>query len=212
MAVSLAWQWAWLAVRRHTRLCMFKTCFQLGFVLGMSNATVPPIDLWGDYPYRIEVWDSRDQHVAETMALRATAAWPSSVSQALLERPGVIVRLRARRGLWMCFRRWLPAQVVTNRTARPPAPAACWSLCTARWRWNRMFRDNVRMAISKKWSPGLRRGRPPAPARRILLEPPGPPANAEAGIWFMRLAHAGGRTRGSGVSMVTTRSSLHVVA
>ncbi len=192
---------------------MFKTCFQLGLVLGMSNATVPPIDLWGDYPYRIEVWDSRDQHVAETMALRATAAWPSSVSRRFWSGRAQLCDCVQGAGCGCAFVGGCQAQVVTNRTARPPAPAACWSLCTARWRWNRMFRDNVRMAISKKWRPRASTWTPAGRLpRRILLEPPGPRANAEASIWFMRLAPCRRADRRSGVSMVTTRSSLHVVA
>ncbi len=53
------------------------------------------MDTWNDFPFRVEVWDSRDDHVAELIALaRNIMIAQAAYRQALLEKPGVIVRLR----------------------------------------------------------------------------------------------------------------------
>lgn len=47
------------------------------------------------YPFRVEVWDQPDDHVAELLALaRNLMIAQAAYRQALGERPGVTVRLR----------------------------------------------------------------------------------------------------------------------
>lgn len=55
------------------------------------------MDLWDEFVFRIEVWDHRDDHPVELLALsRNSSIAQAAYRQALQERPGVIVRLRCK--------------------------------------------------------------------------------------------------------------------
>ena len=53
------------------------------------------MDTWDTFPFRVKIWDQRDDHVAELLALsRNVMIAEAFYRQALVERRAVIVRLR----------------------------------------------------------------------------------------------------------------------